>query len=979
MTTLHLVSHSHWDREWYLTFQQFRLRLVHLVDHVLDLLATDPEFKHFTLDGQAIVLEDYLQMRPERENELRGHLQSGRLLAGPWYLQPDEFLVSPEAILRNLSQGERTLERYGGSRMMVGYLPDTFGHIGQMPQILRGFGIESACLMRGLDEEPCELWWEAPNGSRVLLAYLRDGYGNAAGLPTAQPDLFLAEIIRLRDALRPHSAGDHLLLMHGTDHTVPPTETSAALRAAIPRLEASGDCLMHSTLPAYLQAIREEVEAQNLELPVVTGELRSSRRVPLLPGVLSARMWLKQRNHACQELLEKWAEPFSAWAELTAREAPPAALFAGLSRRVRNPAGILRQAWRQLLECHPHDSICGCSIDQVYEEIRPRFDQVEQIGEEITRQGLELLAAQIDTRQPGSTLAAIIVFNPSAGPRSDLVEARLELPAGLEYGRQADADHPYLEFIDETGAVLPHEVIETTTHEFFHLTFTRDELRSVLGSIQGGQVESLFIREVTFNQDGEVLHIDVVMVDAGKPDPELLRQGWVKLEQWLADETVRSFQVRGRSALQARVLIAARDVPQFGYRTFWLRPTAAPRGSITGVQPENIIENEFYVVEVSPQDGTASLVEKRTGVCYPGLNRFVDGGDAGDLYNYAPPAADELIRTAAVSDLKVHRSPAVQMIEASLALEVPTGLAHDRQRRSPERTRLPITTRYALVPGLPRLEIQTLVDNGPSGGPARVRDHRLRAHFPAPFSESELKEALYDGHYELVRRPVKAAVQDGSWIEQPRPEKPQRAFTCIHNGRIGLILANRGLPEVEVIPGETNTEIALTLMRSVGWLSRDDLTTRRGHAGPMLATPQAQMPGLARYEYALLPYDPGQGGDSSLRAFQHAFSFSTPMRAVGAPLHAGSLPARASLIAVSPQAFHITAIKTAEDGRGWVVRGYNLTSQPIQVTLFPWRPHPAVARVDLREQVIERLPVAEDGSVSLAVSGCEIATVKFSV
>src|SRR5512143_1978299 len=151
MFTIHLVSHTHWDREWYQTFQQFRLRLVHLIDGLLDILDTDPQYKHFMLDGQTIVLEDYLQIRPEREADLHKYVQNGRILIGPWYLMPDEFLVSPEAIIRNLQEGDRVARRFG-PKMMVGYIPDPFGHIGQMPQILRGFDIQTASLWRGVQD-----------------------------------------------------------------------------------------------------------------------------------------------------------------------------------------------------------------------------------------------------------------------------------------------------------------------------------------------------------------------------------------------------------------------------------------------------------------------------------------------------------------------------------------------------------------------------------------------------------------------------------------------------------------------------------------------------------------------------------------------------------------------------------------------------------------------------------------------------------
>jgi hypothetical protein len=241
MTTLHLVSHTHWDREWYLTFQQFRLKLVHLIDGLLDILEHDENYKHFMLDGQTIVLDDYLLMRPEREADLRRYIKNGRILVGPWHILPDEFLVSPEATIRNLLEGDRTCRRFG-PKMMVGYIPDPFGHIGQMPQILRGFGIETACVQRGLSDQPCEFWWESPDGSRLFMAYLRDGYGNAALLPASEPERFTALVRQVRDNLAPHSAADHLLLMYGTDHMEPPPETSRASSAGLSEQESVAGC-----------------------------------------------------------------------------------------------------------------------------------------------------------------------------------------------------------------------------------------------------------------------------------------------------------------------------------------------------------------------------------------------------------------------------------------------------------------------------------------------------------------------------------------------------------------------------------------------------------------------------------------------------------------------------------------------------------------------------------------------------------------
>ncbi|HYN86919.1 MAG TPA: hypothetical protein VER55_00245, partial [Ardenticatenaceae bacterium] len=304
-----VVSHTHWDREWYETFQQFRLRLVDLIDQVLDLLDNAPGYEYFMLDGQAIVLEDYLAVRPEREQDLRRLVQAGRLLIGPWYILPDEFLVSPEALIRNLQHGIRVSRRFG-EPMPIGYIPDPFGHVGQMPQILRGFGIGEVVLARGLGREPVELLWEGPDGSRVLLLYLREGYGNFAWLPT-DPELFVEELRRRADTFLAAAYTPNALLLNGTDHLFPLPDLPRLLDAARGRLP--GTTIRHATLPQYVSAVRADLHDDGRDLPLIAGELRSAERLHLLPAVLSTRMWIKQANDACETLLERYAEPLCAW------------------------------------------------------------------------------------------------------------------------------------------------------------------------------------------------------------------------------------------------------------------------------------------------------------------------------------------------------------------------------------------------------------------------------------------------------------------------------------------------------------------------------------------------------------------------------------------------------------------------------------------------------------------------------------------
>ncbi len=976
MKTIHLVSHTHWDREWYRTFQQFRLKLVHLVDGLIDILENDLDYKHFMLDGQTIILGDYLQMRPEAESTLKRLVQDGRLHIGPWHILPDMFLVSPEAHIRNLLAGDREARRFG-PKMMIGYMPDSFGHIGQMPQILCGFGINNACLWRGLDDQPAELWWQSPDGSRVLMLYMRDSYSNGAGLNTSDLVRFTEQIQHAADSLAPYSAVDDVLVMFGTDHMEPAPETSNAIQAANSVLREY--CVEHSTLPAYLAAVQASIAKRNLEIPVVAGELRSSKRSHLLPGVLSTRMWIKQRNHICENLLEKWAEPFSTFASLLPTDNRP-------QTTIRRQSSVVRHAWQLLMQCHPHDSICGCSIDSVHDEMRPRFDQVEQIGEEITKQSLDAIAACVQTDHGPQTidhssssvvsgLSSIVVFNPLSAPRTDIVTTEISLPSGITD----------FEIVDEAGNIIPHQSASGETTDLINVRVRREELGGMLAMVNDGKVGNLAIQNLHLERIGVNLRVEAIFAENASPRLDVWNHGIKTLREHLKDTSIESFHIHARSPDSANITFAARDVPGLGWKAFYLRrkenapaeikvtpimrllaplaklPVAQKlisRLSQPNTRPPHIIENDLLSVKLNTDDRTLTVTEKATGTIYRGLNCFVDSGDCGDEYNFASPAADSQQASPELQDVTVHRGPVQQRMTISLILSVPAKLTADRRSRSREMVNLPIKTTVTLTNGVARADIHTQVEN-------HAEDHRLRVHFPAPFA---VDAAQYDGHFEIVKRPIGIPASDPMWIEEPRPEVPQRAFTSVTDGENMLTIANRGLPEVEVTQ---QSEIVLTLLRCVGWLSRDDFTTRTGHAGPFLETPGAQMPGLWEFDYSIIV------GEGSALSYQQAWDFASPLRAVATDIHAGILPSGGSMVAVDNPCFVVSTIKSIEDGRGWIVRGYNIRQEEISVTLMPWRKFEKAEQVNLAEETVSRLDVRERGEVTLKARGCEVVTVMF--
>ncbi len=405
--TLHVISHTHWDREWYLPFQLFRMKLVDLLDHLLEILETRPEFKHFNLDAQTIVLEDYLQIRPHRADTLRKHIQAGRILIGPWYQLNDENLVSGESTIRSLLIGHRIASQFGPV-MKVGYLPDQFGNISQMPQILRGFGIDNAIFGRGRQltgDRKMEFVWRSPDGSEVFASLMAFWYNNAQRFPS-DPDEALSYTQRIIDVMAPVAASRHLLLMNGVDHLEAQPDVGEIIDAVQKRL-ADAD-IRHSTLPEYIHGATQDLADRRVELERVTGELREDRHCNVLAGTLSTRMYLKQANTECEMWLERQAEPASVMSRLAGG---------------RWDKDILRFAWKRLMENHPHDSICGCSVDTVHDEMMTRFGEVRQVAEETTRRRLLETSSAIHSDGPG-----LVVYNTLNWPRTERVRAVIDFP-----------------------------------------------------------------------------------------------------------------------------------------------------------------------------------------------------------------------------------------------------------------------------------------------------------------------------------------------------------------------------------------------------------------------------------------------------------------------------------------------------------------------------------------------------------------------
>lgn len=403
-----VVSHFHWDREWYRTMQAFRARLVDAIDQVLALADADDGYR-FLLDGQTVVLEDYLTVRPDRRDDLARHIRAGRLAIGPWYVQPDSLLPSGEAHVRNLLEGRRSGAPFGPVSQ-VAYVPDSFGHPAQFPQLFAGFGLSAFVHWRGNGSELDDLgsrWiWRAPDGTTLPVLHLTDGYFGAAR-PPDEPELAIASLSEL--VAKQRAAGESpVILMNGFDHSPPETTIAGLLD---PLAAAVGGEVRRGTLDDAVAAT--SVEGR----PSYAGELVGGRVANLLPGVWSARLGLKVRNRRCESLLQSWAEP---WAAL------------GAALGLPDESAALLESWRKLLRNQAHDSICGCSIDAVHDRMAARYDDAEGLADETVERVLQRLAGRPTGREvAGVDDLEVAVFNASARTTTQVVRIPLDAQPAL--------------------------------------------------------------------------------------------------------------------------------------------------------------------------------------------------------------------------------------------------------------------------------------------------------------------------------------------------------------------------------------------------------------------------------------------------------------------------------------------------------------------------------------------------------------------
>lgn len=633
----HFISHTHWDREWYKTFETFRLDVVDMINSLFEIFENNPDFKYFTMDGQTIILEDYLEINPENINKLKQYIQSGKISIGPWYILPDEFLVSGESTIRNLLVGKKVGEKYGGQVMNVGYIPDSFGHIAMMPAILKGFDMDTAVNYRGFGgeqgQEKSEYWWQAPDGSKVLMIHLPpNGYGDAY-IGTNSEEVFIKKGNQLKEILDPRATTPFRLCMNGGDHHFPEPYLPEALKTMSDKCEGK---FIHSNLPDYINAVKKYVEENQISLKEIKGELKWGYRYAfaVTSGVYSSRMYLKQANYQCETLLTRYTEPLAIWASLAGRE---------------NLFPMNAQGWKNLLQNHPHDSICGCSIDEVHSEMESRFAKCQQIGETVIDKSIKHFYPDA---YKGSE--NIFVFNPQTRISNQLVSISIEffrqkVIVGLNPNVHPDPKEPLVtgfKITDSMGEELPYQILKHYPEQFgFRYS------------------------------------------DYSYPSKSI----------------VEKFDL----------LIDPPNIPGLGFSKFNVAPADSFPEYVNSLKyGENYLENDHLRLEIL-ENGSINLVDKKDQKSYDELHIFEDGGDAGDEYNYSYPQEDKVFTStnckAKIS--LIEKGPLRAAIKIETFLEIPADLEKSRKKRSDRNILLPITTKVFLYHNQPRVEFETTIEN----------------------------------------------------------------------------------------------------------------------------------------------------------------------------------------------------------------------------------------------------------------------------
>ncbi|MCP2002957.1 UNVERIFIED_ORG: mannosylglycerate hydrolase [Buttiauxella agrestis ATCC 33320] len=823
MKIVHLVQHTHWDREWYFTENDSKAVLYYFMDDLFQRLEEDKTLGPFVLDGQTVVIEDYLSVAPHQETRLRQLIEQGRIVIGPWYTQSDFLVVGAESITRNLLLGHADCQCFGGT-MPIGYVPDSFGQSAQLPMFLQQFAIDYAVIWRGWSEHNVahsEFIWQAADGSKVTTAVLPWGYGCAKWLPD-NPQTAQKTLEPILEKQTRFSLTDHVLLPNGNDQSPFEYRVPAMLEQLNPLQDDYH--FVRSSFSQFFQAL----ESTNVTLPVYQGELLSPKYMRIHRGIFSTRIDIKQLNARLERTLSQHLEPL---------------LAVNWRLGLPYPQHAVDNIWREAMKSHAHDSIGGCNSDRVNAMVKNRLESGLEMANQLIDLNMKMLAEGITAQQDGKK---IIIFNAHPQMSAGLLELTIFTP---------EQD---FRVVDSEGKECRWQIVE-----------------------EGRQDMSIIVQELSNSTETT----------------------WYR---------------------KCCLLLEVANIPACGYQTLYLQ-----EGINAGFEQQaksiNKLENAWLRLEVD-ELGILTLTDKHSQQSYHNILQLVDGGDAGDNYNYSPPFDDWLINSNGfLTSISGTQGALQSALTLSWKIAVPQDLAARREQRAD--AALDITMTITLADSNAWLDVAISVNN-------TVRDHRLQVLLPTA-AQSHIHFA--DQPFGLIERqnlPSEMAVwQDEQWTEAPVALYPMQSQVMMYDAQRGLCAVTEGLREYQ-IPQNRQDVIAVTLLRSVGWLGQANMPYRPGRAsGMVLPSPDSQIQGMHHFKLSVLAMN--HGADNAFwrnveraRGNLHAWLATGWSRFRTNP-HGRTFPPHFSVLSWDTE-LHFSVLKKAQHRDALVVRGWNPSAQPLQ-------------------------------------------------
>jgi len=908
----HIISNTHWDREWRFPFQRNRQMLVDMMDAVLHILETEPGYRAFHLDSQSIVLKDYLEVKPQNRERIRELTGAGRLLHGPWYILPDTFQVGGENLIRNLLLGHKTSRNCGGVSK-IGYSPFSWGQISQLPQIYKEFNINLVMFYRGinaLDSPKAEFLWEGADGTTLLssrfstmprynfyfyiyrpvihneevhdLEYDWQKGGTPfhfADRMQSGEDYFIISphtgyypenIVPQVKKIVEDQAGDfttpHIIWMEGHDSSGPNRQTVDIIRDI--RKQLPGLEVRHSTLEEYADCVARSVEPEKLSK--VGGERRSSqnnhRCGNLFGYTTSARMYLKQANFDAERWIQYYAEPFNIFSAVMGRD-------------IRD--NYPDMAWELIIQNAAHDSIGGCSLDRIHQDMMVRYGHSVEISRGIFERSLKAMLPRLNTRgfkSAGNHSIFVTAVNATNFERHDTVEAFVDIPKTMDQGS--------VKITDDSGRTMETDVIARYPHQPI--------------------LEQMINRPMYFDM------------------------------------------------VRYHMYLHVRNVPGFGMKAFLAEPEAAGTGAASAREKthENILENDFLKAVVQA-DGSLSVMDKRNDVLYEEVAWFEDHGEAGHAWVHERMDPTVSTRNTKPEIRRSFTGNTYQEITMVHEMMLPKDLEARRQT-SPEMLSNKLEMRVGLGKTDRHLNIKIKLNNV-------SESHRLRLMIPTGIRATH---SHGEGQFDVVARSLERP-DTSAWVEQPMYDYPMHHFVDVSDGQKGLAILADGLKEYEVLPDKNNT-LAITLLRTFEY--------RINPAAPQAYPDEkgAQMPGEQEYRLALYPH---AGDWQQGQVYREAFLFNYPLRLVQSGQLSGSGGAQVRMMNIEPEDLVFSTLKKPESGghTQMVLRLYNPTKERIKGRVSFAFSLARVQSISLEEQAREALPVESGNAFRVAVPPKKIA------